>query len=235
MLPTGTVTLLFTDIEGSTQLLRRLGAAYAATLADYDRLLRQAIDRWGGQVVDQTGDGLFAAFGRASDAVHAAVAAQRALSIHPWPEGQELRVRMGLHTGEPRVIAAAAGGEGYVGLDVHRAARIAASAHGGQVVLSAAVEALVGGDMGAGVSLRDLGEHEFKDLPRPERVYQLVVDGLLAAFPPLRSLVGPRHNLPMQLTSFIGRERELAQIVEYLAPVATRAPTLTLPRCDRGG
>lgn len=220
MLPTGTVTMLFTDIEGSTQLLRRLGSRYAEALVDHDAILRQAIERWDGQVVGSRGDGLFAVFSRASDAVGATVTAQRAFANHPWPEGETLRVRMGLHTGEPRIIAAATGGgaEDYVGLDVHRAARIAASAHGGQVVLSEATEVLVAGELPEGVSLGDLGEHEFKDLPQPEHVYQLAIEGLPGAFPLLRYLVGPRHNLPIQLTSFIGRDVELAEIMGYLVP-----------------
>src|SRR5919205_4040471 len=137
-LPTGTVTLLFTDIEGSTQLLRRLGEAYAGVLAEHQRLLWEAFAAHDGREVDTQGDAFFVAFPRAVDAVQAAVAAQRALAAHPWPDRAAVRVRMGLHTGEPT----STGGR-YVGLDVHRAARIGAAGHGGQGLLSATTQALL--------------------------------------------------------------------------------------------
>jgi class 3 adenylate cyclase len=178
----GTVTFLFTDIEGSTKLLERLGDRYAAVLSEHRRLIREAFDARGGQEIDSQGDAFFFCFERARDAVAAAVAAQRALAAHQWPDGRELRVRMSLHTGEPVV-----GEEGYVGIDVHRAARICAAGHGGQVLLSATTAALVSGAMPDGVSKRDLGEVRLKDIDEPEHVTQLVIDGLPESFPPLRA------------------------------------------------
>src|SRR5438093_1796300 len=155
-LPTGTVTFLFTDVEGSTRLLHELGDAYVEALAEHRRVLREAFGRHGGVEVDTQGDAFFVAFARASDAVAAARAAQSAL---PGP----IRVRMGLHSGEPVITD-----EGYVGIDVHRAARIAAAGHGGQVLVSQSTRDLVAPD-----GLRDLGEHRLKDLTAPERIYQL--------------------------------------------------------------
>src|SRR3712207_1638036 len=169
-LPQGTVTLLFTDIEGSTQLLRRLGDAYAGVLAAHQRLLREAFQAHGGCEVDTQGDAFFVAFARAVDAVQAAVAAQRALAAHPWSEGGAVRVRMGLHTGEPT-----ASGERYVGLAVHRAARIGAAGHGGPVLLSATTAAVLHDQLPAGVAPRDLGEQTVKDLAPPQRPYHLGV------------------------------------------------------------
>jgi predicted ATPase/class 3 adenylate cyclase len=210
--PTGTVTFLFTDIEGSTQLLQRLKDRYATVLADQQQLLRSAFAAHNGQVVDTQGDSFFVAFQRALDAVNAAVAAQRALASHAWPEGSTVRVRMGLHTGEPT----AAGG-GYVGIDVHRAARIAAAAHGGQVLLSQTTHDLVESELSDGITLRDLGEHRLKDLRRPKHLYQLVLRGLLSEFPPLQTLDTLPNNLPLALTNFIGREREIAEVKRLLA------------------
>lgn len=181
-LPAGTVALLFTDIEGSTELLRALGDGYAGVLEEHDRMLRAAFDAYGGQVVDTQGDSFFAAFARVGDAVGAAVAAQRATADHAWQEDGELRVRMGIHAGEPAVT-----GERYVGLGVHRAARICATAHGGQVLLSQAAAGLLGDHESSGVELRDLGPFSLKDFERPERLFQLVIDGLQAEFPPLRT------------------------------------------------
>ncbi|MDQ3857936.1 MAG: hypothetical protein M3327_05735 [Actinomycetota bacterium] len=179
-LPAGRVTFLFTDIEGSTRLLHSLGDGYAEVLADHRRLLRAAFARHGGVEVDTQGDSFFVAFSDPSEALAAAEEAQRALSTHGWPDG-ELRVRMGLHTGEPFV----ADGH-YVGIDVHRGARIAAAAHGGQVIVSKHTSELVSeGDTPVFV-LRDLGSHRLKDLPEPERLFQLVVEGLPGTFPPLR-------------------------------------------------
>ena len=170
-LPSGTVTFLFTDIEGSTALLRRLGDAYADVLATERRILRETLTLASGQEIDTQGDAFFFSFARARDAVAGAVAAQRALAEHEWPEGVELKVRMGLHTGEPAV-----GDEGYVGLDVVRAARICSAGHGGQILLSETTRALLGGDVPDGSSVLDLGTQTLKDVGE-ERVYQLVVDG----------------------------------------------------------
>ena len=157
--PSGTVTFLFTDIEGSTLLLERLGPAWGATLDAHHNLLRAAIEGAGGQQVNTSGDAVFAVFARPPDAVAAAVAAQRALASADWAEGARLRVRMGLHTGE-----AERAGQDYAGLDVHRAARISAAASGGQVLLSSATRLLAERALPEGVRLRDLGEHRLKDL-----------------------------------------------------------------------
>jgi WD40 repeat protein/class 3 adenylate cyclase len=182
-LPEGTVTFLFTDIEGSTRLLEQLRESYATLLADQRRILRGAFAAWQGREVDTQGDAFFVAFSRATQAVCAAAQAQRALAEHAWPQGVSVRVRMGIHTGEPW-----SGEEGYVGMDVHRAARIAHVGHGGQVLLSETTTALVQDELPDGVSLLDLGRHLLKDIHRPERICQLVLEGLPSEFPPLTSL-----------------------------------------------
>jgi class 3 adenylate cyclase len=158
-LPSGTVTFLFTDVEGSTRLLQQLGPGYAEVLAEHDRILQTAFAAHGGREVDNQGDSFFVAFQTAKDAVAAAVDAQRDLFAQAWPAGAEVKVRMGLHTGEPR-----RGGERYVGIDVHRAARIGAVGHGGQVLLSSTTKELAEEDLPAGVSIIDLGERRLKDL-----------------------------------------------------------------------
>jgi class 3 adenylate cyclase len=179
----GTVTFVFTDIAGSTELLKRLGDRYAEVLSVHRRIVRDEFASRGGQEMDTQGDAFFYCFERARDAVAAAVAAQRGLAAHPWPDGAEVRVRMSVHTGEPVV-----GEEGYVGIDVHRAARICAAAHGGQVLLSATTAALVSGSaMPDGVSKHDLGDVHLKDIDEAERVVQLDIDGLPSSFPPLRA------------------------------------------------
>ncbi len=212
----GTVTLLFTDIEGSTRLLRELGTGYETVLADHRRLLRAAFDAHGGSEIDTAGDGFFYAFPRARDAVLAAVEGQRALAEHTWPI--PLRVRMGMHTGEPARSEA-----GYVGLDVHRAARISAAGHGGQILLSQTSRDLAGSDLPDEMGLVDLGEHELKDLPAPERLFQVKAPGLERDFPPLRSIDSRPNNLPRQLTTFVGREREIGEAKQVLvsAPLVT--------------
>src|ERR671936_2000694 len=169
VLPRGTVTFLFTDIEGSTQLLKRLGERYGGVLLEHQRLLRDAFARWSGLEVDTQGDAFFIVFPRAKDAVAGALAAQRALRANPWSDGVEVRVRMGMHTGEPAVAA-----DRYIGLGVHRGARICAAAHGGQVLLSQSPQAVLADDVLPDMRFRDLGEHALKDLDRPERIYQLV-------------------------------------------------------------
>jgi predicted ATPase/class 3 adenylate cyclase/DNA-binding CsgD family transcriptional regulator len=223
-LPTGTVTLLFTDIEGSTQLLQQLGDRYAGVLAEFRHLLRVTIQEWNGHEIDTQGDAFFLAFARATDAVSAAVEVQRALAAHPWPEGVAVRVRMGLHTGEPTLTS-----EGYVGLDVHRAARIMSAGHGGQVLLSQTTANLVEQDLPDDVTLRDLGEYHLKDLARPKHLFQLVISGLSADFPPLKTLDIYPHNLPVQLTPFIGREQELAAVQKLFGRYDVRLLTLTGP------
>lgn len=209
-LPTGTVTFFFTDVEGSTRMLQALGEQWPRMLEEHNLLLREAISEAGGIALRTEGDAFFAVFRSASAAVSAATAAQRALAAHPWPPGGTIRVRMGIHTGEGTV-----GGDDYVGLDVHRAARIGATGHGGQILLSLTTSELVRTGLPIGLGLRDLGEHRLKDLARPERIFQLIIEGLPAEFPPIRSLETPT-NLPAQRTSFIGRQREVARVKELL-------------------
>jgi predicted ATPase/class 3 adenylate cyclase len=209
-LPTGTVTFLFTDIEGSTRLLQALGEGWKTVLEDHNRLLRSAIRDAGGIEIRTEGDSFFAVFRTAPASGAAAAAAQRALAAHRWPPQAPVRVRMGMHTGEGTV-----GGDSYVGLDVHRAARIAAAGHGGQVLLSSATSELARGGLTYGMGLRDLGQHRLKDLGRPERIFQLTIEALPAEFPPIRSLETP-SNLPIQRTSFVGREGEVALVKKLL-------------------
>ena len=225
-LPTGTVTFLFTDIEGSTALLRELGTdIFDRVLVEHGRILRDALcaATGRGHEVRVEGDSFFVAFQSAPDAVAAAVAAQRALAAQAFPGGAEVRVRMGLHTGEGRPAAAEAGAD-YVGIDVHRAARIAAAAHGGQVILSDATWTLARDALPEGVTARELGAHRFKDFVATERIHQLVIDGLRAEFPPLRSLDRAPNNLPAQLTTFVGRK----QLEEVRALLRDGARLLTL-------
>jgi len=222
--PTGTITLLFTDIEDSTRLLQRLGDHYPAILAAHQQLLRAAFERGSGYEVLTEGDSFFVAFERAGDAVGAAVAAQQALATHQWPDGIALRVRMALHTGEPSST-----GDDYVGLDVHRAARLCAAGHGGQVLLSQTTHALVEHNLPAGVAARDLGTHRLKDLLRPERIFQLVIANLPDAFPPLKTLDAGLTNLPVQATALIGRERDIATARMLLRREDLRLLTLTGP------
>jgi predicted ATPase/class 3 adenylate cyclase len=220
-LPTGTVTFLFTDIEGSTTLLQRLGdRRYAEVLAEHQRLLRDVFAKGNGHEVDSQGDAFLVAFSRARDAVATAVVAQQALRKHPWPDGASLQVRMGLHTGEP-----ISNTDRYIGLDVHRAARIGAAGHGGQILLSDAVSGLASRDLPPGVSLRDLGTHRLKDLREPEHLLQVVHPDLPADFPPVKSLDVLPNNLPVQLTRFIGREHEKVEVRKLLS--STRFLTLT--------
>ena len=223
-LPTGTVTLLFTDIEGSTGLLERLGNRYVDILGEHQRLLRVAFAQCHGREVGTQGDAFFVVFAKVSDAVAAAVAGQRALAAHRWPNGAVLQVRMGMHTGEPIVV-----GHDYAGLDVHRTARICAAGHGGQILLSQAARALLGAELPSGLGVRDLGEYRLKDLSHPQQLFQLVIPGLPADFPPLRALGAGPMNLPVQLTGFVGRERELAHARTLLQREEIRLLTLTGP------
>jgi predicted ATPase/class 3 adenylate cyclase len=223
-LATQTFTFLFTDIEGSTAMLQRLGDAYGGVLTDHHRLLRLVLAAHDGREVDTQGDAFFAVFSSASACAAAAIEVQLAFLSHAWPAGETVRVRMGIHSGEASESAA-----GLVGLDIHRAARIAAVAHGGQVVLSASTAALLRDRLPDGAFLQDLGSHRLKDLGRPVQIFQLEADGLPAAFPPLRSLDNPRllNNLPAQVSRFIGRDAVLAEVRRLIG--AFRLITLTGP------
>jgi predicted ATPase/class 3 adenylate cyclase len=223
-LPTGTVTFLFSDIEGSTRLLQGLGHRYPEVLESHQRLLRQAFDRNGGTDLGTEGDSFFVVFPAAHQALAAAVDAQRELAGHAWPEEGEVRVRIGLHTGEGTL-----GGDSYVGMDVHRAARIAAAGHGGQVLVSESTRALVEHALPEGVGLQDLGEHRLKDLLKPERIFQLVHPELSSNFPPLATLSHRPNNLPTQTSDFVGRETELGAIHDLLDAAGVRLLTLTGP------
>jgi predicted ATPase/class 3 adenylate cyclase/DNA-binding XRE family transcriptional regulator len=206
----GTLTFLFTDIEGSTALLRRVGeGVYARLLADHHALIRSVLAAHGGRELNTAGDGFFAAFASPRACVAAVVAMQQVLEGHAWPAGERVRVRMGVHTGEASDTAV-----GPVGLDVHRAARVAAVGHGGQVLVSETAAALVRDALPPGAALIDLGVHQLKDLGRPELIFQLSAPGLQAGFAPLRSLGNPalQNNLPAQLAAFIGRDREVAEV-----------------------
>jgi class 3 adenylate cyclase len=203
-LPSGTVTFLFTDIEGSTRLLHELRDRYGDVLEAHARLLRAAFEEHDGREIDTQGDSFFIAFKTAKDALAAAVAAQRNLAAEPWPDGIRPAVRMGMHTGEPSVA-----GERYLGLAVHRASRICSAAHGGQILLSGTTADLVADELPAGMSLRTLGEHNLKDFERAERIFQVGAEGLPTEFPPLASA-----RASEDLDAFRGRERELAEAAE---------------------
>ena len=220
--PTGTVTFLFSDIEGSTQLVHRFGDRYPSVLAEHQRILRAVFEEREGREVNTEGDSFFIAFARAADAIAAAVEAQRTLAEHTWPDEIALLVRIGLHTGEPVFT-----GDDYTGLDVHRAARIGAAALGGQVLVSGSAKILAGNRLPPGVTMRDLGEHRLKDLPQPEQIYQLVIPGLRTDFPPIRSLSNRPNNLPAQITPLIGREEELERVCELIRRPDVRLVTLT--------
>jgi predicted ATPase/class 3 adenylate cyclase/tetratricopeptide (TPR) repeat protein len=219
-LPTGTVTFLFSDLEGSTRMWEEHPEAMKGALARHDQILRDAVEGHGGQVVKSTGDGLHAVFGRPEDAVAAAVEAQLGLDAERWFETGPLRVRMGLHTG----TAEARAGD-YFGPALNRAARLAASAHGGQVVVSEATVGVVRDALPVGVALEDLGEQRLRDLTRPERVFQLVHADLPREFPPLRSLEAVPGNLPAQVTSFVGRDQDAKRVAATLEQA--RVVTLT--------
>jgi class 3 adenylate cyclase len=236
-LPSGTVTFLFTDIEGSTRLLRRLGERYVELVGRHDRLVRAACAGHGGREINTQGDAFFVAFVRAGDAVAAAVGVQRALAAERWPEGASVRVRMGLHTGEPVI-----GGENYVGLAVHRAARICAVGHGGQILLSSATRELLEDDLRSEVSFRDLGEWRLKDFDRPEHLFQVVVGDLPAEFPPPASTavelpLGEGFELPPELdvgTPLVGRQADLDALREQWRSAHAGAGGLVLVAGGRG-
>jgi predicted ATPase/class 3 adenylate cyclase len=222
-LPSGTVTLLFTDIEGSTVLAERLGDRWPAVLGEHNRILREAFSERGGVELGAEGDALFVAFTSAVNAAAAAADAQRALAAYDWPADGGIRVRMGLHTGEPTTTA-----DGYVGLDMHRAARVAAAAHGAQVLLSQTTRDLLPETLDD-LTFRDLGDHRLKDLSGPQRLHQLCIEGLGVDFPPPRSLEGRVTNLPAQPTPLVGRDQELEAVRTLLLAEDTRMVTLTGP------
>lgn len=186
-LPAGTVTFVFSDVEGSTELLKRLGDRYGELLSEHRRIVREVFGAHAGVEIDAQGDAFFFAFARARDAAAAAVEAQRAHAEQAWPDGERVRVRMGLHTGEPAV-----GDEGYLGLDVVRAARICTAGQGGHVLLSETTKALLGSSLPEGVSVQPMGERRLKDLDEPERVYELVIDGVEQPEPSAASPAGQR-------------------------------------------
>jgi class 3 adenylate cyclase len=207
-LPGGTVTFVFTDIEGSTRLLQQLGDGFADVARDHRRIVRHHFNARGGTEIDTQGDSFFYSFPRARDAVSAAIETQRALRDHAWPEGAAVRVRMGLHTGEPQV-----GEEGYLGLDVVRAARISAAGHGGQILLSETTRALLGNQLPDGAQVHDLGEQSLKDIQH-EHIYEISVDGARASTKPLkthREKAAPwEARFEERVQSFVERQLEQA-------------------------
>lgn len=216
------MTLLFADVEGSTRLLHSLGEGYTPVRARVRELVRMVASERGGHEVDWAGDGVFLAFQRARDAVVAAADLQRALADEPWPPDTAVRFRIGIHAGEPQVEE-----DGYVGLDVHIAARICATGHGGQVVVSRTAKDLVGDDPSAGISFRSLGSHRLKDVPSPEQLFQLIAPGLPETFPPLRTLGGA--TLPALHHRLVGRRRDLTTTLSLLARSDVRLVTITGP------
>ena len=222
-LPAGTVTMLFTDIEGATALLSRLGDRYGEALSAQRAVMRAAMSDWRGREMGTEGDSFFVVFESAADAVACGAAAQRALAAHDWPGGVAVRVRMGLHSGEPSRHE-----DGYIGIDVHRAARIMATAHGGQVVMSQVTWQLAQPGRPAELSVRDLGSHRLKDIDAPERILQLVGPGLGEAFPPLKSL-GAQTSLPLPATPLVGRVDDLQRLSAALSAPGVRLLTLTGP------
>jgi predicted ATPase len=211
-------------MEGSTRLLQRLGDRYRNVLADYRQLLRTAVGQWHGHEVDTQGDAFFVAFARATDATAAALAIQSALAAHPWPHEVTVRARIGLHTGEPQLTA-----ERYIGVDVHHAARIMSAGHGGQILLSQTTRELAEAHLPPDASLLDLGQHRLKDLQRPGHLFQLSLAELPAAFPPLKTLDAHPHNLPIQPTALIGREKVVGTLCELLRRPEVRLLTLSGP------
>jgi class 3 adenylate cyclase len=201
--PAGTVTFLFTDIEGSTRLLQKLGDRYGELVAQHHRALRESAAASGGTEIDVQGDAFFFSFPRARDGVAGALTAQRRLADERWPDEAEVRVRMGLHTGEPTV-----GEEGYLGLDVVRGSRIAGAAHGGQVLLSEATRVLLPSELSDGAEIMDLGEHTLKDMERSERLFQVVAPGLRSDFPPPRAHAAAQQQedeLERLINAFVSR------------------------------
>ena len=223
-IPAGTVTFLFTDIEGSTKLFHRLGDdRYPLALASHRQICREVFRERSGYEVGTEGDAFFVAFSSATDATLAAVECQRALARNPWPADAEIRIRIGVHTGEARIV-----GNDYIGLAVHRAARICSAAHGGQVLISGATAQLLESERLPDVALRELGEHRLKDFPDPERLVEIVIPELPSVFPPPKTLE-PAIRLPAQPTQLVGRTKELLLAGELLQRQDIRLVTLTGP------
>jgi predicted ATPase/class 3 adenylate cyclase len=223
------VTLLFSDIEGSTVLLRRLAGDWGSALDTHRRVCRQAWQTWSGRELGTEGDSFFVAFDNAAAAAAAAVQVQRELPEQPWPDGVHLQVRIGVHTGTPTPH-----GDGYVGMDVHRAARIAAAAHGGQVVVSNATAALVESHVPEGARLSDLGQHRLKDILELEHLYQLTIEGSASSFPPLRTLGSPTR-LPSYFAPLLGREQDLERVLALFAPAERTEPARLVSLLAPGG
>ena len=216
-LPSGTVTFVFTDIEGSTKLAHDLGTQrWGEILAQHAAVVRKAVAAHEGVIVRTEGDSFFLAFRSARQAVAMAADAERGFAAQGWAHGATVKVRIGMHTGENARPGTEADASDYVGYDVHRAARVGSAGHGGQVLISSVTRTLLGEELPAAVTLRDLGEHRLKDVPAPDRLFQLVIEGLPDTFPTLRTLDRAPNNLPVQLTSFIGRQRELAEARDLL-------------------
>ena len=221
-LPTGTVTFLFSDIEGSTRLLQLLGERFSALLEGHRSVIRSAVAECAGVEIGTEGDSFFVVFRTPADALRAAVSMQRRLAAHDWPDGAAVRVRIGVHTGEGVL-----GPGGYFGIDVNRAARISDAAHGGQIIVSESTHALCEHSLPEGTAFEDLGRHRLKDILHLEHLYGLVIEGLPCDFPPPRTLDVRPNNLPLQLTSFIGRDKEIAAVKGVLE--GTRLLTLSGP------
>lgn len=220
----GTVTFLFTDIEGSTKLIHRLGDEYENILSDHHHILRNVITKFGGEEQDNAGDGFFIVFDKVKNAVESAAEIQRIFSTHHWGNGIQLKVRMGIHTGEVKKNET-----GFVGLEVHRASRISAAGHGGQVLISESTKVLVSNDLPDGVSIKDLGEFNLKDFEKPVKIFQLEIDSLQNSFPPLKSHSVKKSNLNNHITNLIGREKETTDIKKLLFDNNIRLITLTGP------
>ena len=202
-LPLGTVSFLFSDIEGSTRMLQELGDAFRPVLERHNTIVHEAANSHRGRIVKNEGDGFFVAFQSALDAVSSAVEIQRQLAAEDWESPQNVMVRIGVHTGEGRL-----GGSDYVGIDVHRAARIGDSGHGGQTLVSEATARLVEYSLPEGTRLEDLGTHRLRDLTHEEHIFQLSVEGLSTEFPPLRTLTSSKGNLPIRDLTLVGRQLE---------------------------
>jgi class 3 adenylate cyclase len=224
-LPAGTVTFLFTDIEGSTRLLRQLGEDYGPLVSQHRRVLRETATEAGGSEIDAQGDAFFFGFTRARDAAAGALATQRRLAAESWPGNADVKVRMGLHTGEPTL-----GDEGYLGLDVVRGARIAAAAHGGQILVSETTRVLLPPELPDGAEIVDLGEHSLKDMERPERLYQLVAPDLGSQFPAPRAVAqaGDEDELKRRINAFV--ERKISSALEGVSIKETSAGGWVLRR-----